>query len=318
MKTNLPKDTRYVVGIDVSKEKLDVYDKKNGSRVVVNIRFKIMVLLRKLQRNQDGARLHLICEPSGGYEKTVVEAALKAGIDISVVNARQVRDFAKAQGKLAKTDAIDAQVLTDFGTLFNPRLKEAQSPTAKALSAVVRHRDKVMRQLSGQRTALQKIDDRFVRKEMKLSIRCLENSIKRCDAEIKGLIKSDAEMKEKKRRMEQVTGIAQVASSVLIAEVPELGKLSEREVSSLIGVAPFNRDSGRWRGTRTIQGGRGRVRRALYMPAMCAIRHNPILKAFYNKLIARNKPHKVAITAVIRKLICLLNRILADPNFKPA
>ena len=277
------------------------------------------MLLRSLEREkEEGSRLHLICEPSGGYEKTVVEAALNAGIDISVVNARQVRDFAKASGKLAKTDQIDARVLADFGVVFNPRLKEAQSPEAKSLSAAVRHRGKLMDRLTAQKTALQKVDDRFVKKEMKLLIRCLENSVKRCDLEIKALIKGNAEMKEKKRRMELVKGIAYVATSTVIAEVPELGKISAREASSLIGAAPFNRDSGRWRGTRTIQGGRARVRRALYMPAMCAIKHNPILKAFYERLIARNKPHKVAITAVIRKLICLLNRILADPDFTPA
>lgn len=217
-----------------------------------------------------------------------------------------------------RRSAIDARILADFGVTFNPRLKEAKSPTAKALSAVGRYRDKLMVELSGKKTALQKVDDSFVKKEMKMSINRLENSVKRCDVEIKKLIKSDAEMLEKQQRMELVKGIAYVATSMLIAEVPDLGKLSDREASSLIGVAPFNRDSGHWRGTRTNQRGLTRVRRALYMPAMCAIRHNPILKAFYEKLIARNKPHKVAITAVPRKLICLLNRILADPNFIPA
>lgn len=302
------------VGIDVSKAKLDIFDGAQ-SQTIANEMSDIRDWLAPFKHSAN--EIHLVCEPSGGYEKKLVKAALKAGIIISVVNAKQVRDFAGAQGKLAKTDKIDAQILADYGQVFDPRPDVELSATQQSLSAVTRRRDRLVRQLAAEKVALPKADIAFVMADIKRSIGVFSRAVERCDKEIERLIDSEKSLKEKQKRMEQIKGIGKCASSILIAEMPELGSLTDKEAASLIGVAPFNRDSGRWRGKRTIRGGRGLIRRSLYMPALCAVRHNPILREFYQRLIAKNKPHKVAIVAVIRKMICLLNRILADPNYVP-
>ena len=175
-----------------------------------------------------------------------------------------------------------------------------------------------MRQLNAERIALHKTTDSFVRKDLRSLIGILENLIRKFDKEISTLIDAQEDLKQKRQRLEKVKGVGPGVSSVLLAELPELGQIGDRQATALVGLAPMNRDSGKHRGKRSIQAGRGQVRRALYMPAMCAVRFNPILKAFYERLRAKGKAHHVAITAVMRKLICLLNRILADPNFTPA
>lgn len=307
-------NTKSYVGIDISKDKLDVnYHGWNKPKTFCNNSQGITKLFSSLPVD-----IHIICEPSGGYEKPLIAKACVLNIRVSLVNPRQVRDFARAKGQLAKTDYIDAAVLTEYGEVFKPRSLVPPSATLQQLSSTIRRKDALTRKLATEKTALGKVNDTFVKRSIKSSITHLKKLIEKCDKHILKLIASDQNLREKREKIEQIKGIGPGASSTLLAELPELGTLSDKQVSSLVGVAPINRDSGKWRGTRSIHGGRSLVRRSLYMPALCAVNHNPILRKFYQGLIARNKPHHVALTAVIRKIVCLLNRILSDPDFKPA
>jgi len=259
--------------------------------------------------------VHLVCEATGGYESLLIEQAFAHNLLISRVNPRQVRDFSRAKGYLAKTDKIDAEMICQFGQLFKPDAMKPLSETEKSLSAAVRYRSKLIKQQTRETIVLKTERNSFVRKELKASLVSLARRIERCESEIYRLVASDEEKKKKCARLEEVKGIGKLTSAIVIAEFPELGTLDDKSVASLVGVAPMNRDSGKCRGKRKIQGGRGNIRKSLYMPAMSARRFNPVFKEFYDRLIERGKCHLVAITAVIRKLICLLNRMLKDPDF---
>lgn len=312
-----PSTHKYYLGVDVCKAKLDGYDPRTGQfHCFPNTPKGVRALFEELAGGE--GILQLVCEPTGGYEKALIAEAHRRGIPVSAVNPRQVRDFARAKGQLAKTDAIDARILSEYGSALEPAPQQPPSAVQEKLSAVVRRKDTLVRQLAREKNALEKVTDAFVKADLKVCIAHLERRIARCEAQLSELIEADAELRAKRDKLTQVKGIGVAAATVLIAEVPELGTISDKQASSLIGVAPLNRDSGKWRGQRTIHGGRSLVRRSLYMPALCAAHHNPILREFYQGLIARNKPHHVALTAVIRKIICLTNRILADPDFQPS
>lgn len=305
----------YYIGIDVSKDKLDAHCSGwSRSKTFANN----PAGLRKLAAAVDTAEnIHLVCEATGGYEQKLIDYAHDHNLVISRVNARQVRDFARAKGRLAKTDQLDASVIREYAQTFTPAPTAPASPVQKHLCALSRRRENLVRRRAQEKVALEKSTDSFVRKDIRAAINFLTRRIVRMDAEMKELIASDEQMSQKQQRMEQVRGVGFGASSLILAEVPELGTISDNQAAALIGLAPMNRDSGKWRGTRTIQGGRAQVRRGLYMPALSATTHNPILKEFYQRLRERGKPHHVALTAVMRKLIALLNRILANPDFQP-
>jgi transposase len=306
----------YYVGVDVSKHKLDAFHPAwESPRGFENTAAGLRQLLAEVLG--PGSGVQIVVEATGGYEKSLWEACAKAGVACSVINPRQVRDYARAAGLLAKTDAIDAKVLADYGRLFEPAPTEPPTPLQQALLAAVRRRANLVEQRSSEKDQLDKTTDTFVKQDLKSCLAVLGRHIAKLDARIAALIASDPQLQAKKQRLEQIKGVGPVASSTLLAELPELGTLGDRQAAALAGLAPFNRDSGRWRGQRMIIGGRDRVRRCLYMPALCAVNHNPILKKFYQRLIAKGKPHKVALTAAMRKLICLLNRMLADPLFEP-
>lgn len=307
----------YYVGIDISKEKLDVFapfwDEAKSYENRPEGRRELFDDLARVE----GA-YHLICEATGGYEAPLMLESFERKLNITLVNPRQVRDFAKAKGLLAKTDKIDAATISHFGEVFTPQPTAPHNEAQQRLIALNRRRERLMSHLVREKSALQKSSDAFVRKDHESMIRILEKRIKKFDEEISKLIQTDETLKNKSLRLQQVKGIGAQTANTILAEMPELGSLEARKASALIGLAPMNCDSGKRRGKRCVQGGRGQVRRALYMPAMSAIRFNPILKAFYDRLRAKGKDHHVAITAVMRKLICLLNRILSDPNFCPA
>ena len=308
---------RYYLGVDVSKCKLDVYDPLAGQfQTFPNTEKGVKALFAGILG--DHGEAHVICEPTGGYERKLVAEAHRKGVALSAINPRQVRDFARAKGQLAKTDAIDAKVLSDYGRAFDPPGQQAPRACQERLSAIVRRKDRLVGQMASEKNALEKATDRFVKADIKAGITYLKRRVARCDQEIAKLIESDAELAAKRDKLIQVKGVGPGVAAVLLAEVPELGEISAKQASSLVGVAPLNRDSGKWRGKRSIHGGRFLVRRSLYMPALSACSHNPILRDFYRSLVDRNKPHHVAIVAVMRKMICLMNRILADPDFQPA
>ena len=302
-------------GVDVCKSKLDV-NSGESTLSVFNQSAEIIAMLQDLL--DENPCIQIICEPTGGYERLLVSGCHKLGIPISVVNAKKIRDFAGAKGQLAKTDEIDAETIREYGETFKPLADRVPSEVQRQLSAAVRRKDKLTRILAAEKTTLEKTTDVFVRNDLEVSIRHLKRRLSELEKQIQKLIKSDSGFQKKKNQMEQIKGVGPGVSSVLIAEMPELGTISDKKASRLVGVAPLNRDSGKWRGTRTIHGGRSLVRRSLYMPALSAAMHNPTLKEFYRRLRAQNKPHHVALTAVIRKLVCLINKTLSDPTFTPA
>ncbi len=273
----------------------------------------LIKLLKKLPQP-----VQVICEPSGGYERDLLEALWAAGLAVSLVHAARVRAFARAQGLLAKTDPIDAVVLREFGELLQPKTLAAPSPERERLAALVQRREQLVNLLSTEEQRQAQARDAVVKKMGGSLLRELQKQIEQMDALIETQIASDATLKSQSERLQQVKSIGPVTASTLLAELPELGTLSRNESGALAGVAPYNRDSGAHCGRRTIRGGRVRVRRVLYMAAVVAARFNPILKAFYDRLVKAGKPKKLALTAVMRKLIVLLNHLLKNPQFKLA
>ena len=259
--------------------------------------------------------VHVICEATGGYERALVLALHQAGIAVSVINPRQVRDFARACGRLAKTDAIDAALLRDYGEKLRPPADPPPAEGAEEFAELVRARQELV--------AL--ITDEINRREharlptlLKLSHarqKQLEKQLATLDAWLDAHLTARTELMAKADRLQQVAGVGRVSALTVLALVPELGRIGDAQASALVGVAPLNRDSGQFRGQRHIHGGRAAVRRVLYMAALAAIRHNSILKAFYQGLRTRGKPAKLALTAVMRKLIVLMNRLLKNPQF---
>jgi transposase len=303
-------DTTYI-GIDISKDKLDVFTRVEGyPRKVANSPAGVAELLMWIEK-QKGA-YHLVCDATGGYEKHLVKGAHKKAMAISVVNSRMVRDYARAKGQLAKTDAIDAEILADYGETFEPNERQEPSEAQEQLRELSRWREHLVYQRTREKNALQKSDNAFIRSKIEAIIEFLDRQLDACEKEIEKVFEADEELSWKRRRLEEIQGVGPVASSTLLAEVPELGKMNGRQVAALLGLAPLNRDSGKWRGTRTIHGGRGKGRRALYMPALSAKSHNPVLKGFYEGLRERGKAHQVALTAVMRSL---MNRMLAEREF---
>ena len=304
-------------GADVSKDKTDVFHPAwEAPRSFENTPAGTRAMTKALAAEE--GTCHLMVEATGGYERPVVKACHKAGMEVSVINPRQARDFAKAMGILAKTDAIDARVLAWFGRTAEPRPTPPPDPAQEQVLEINRYREALVDELSREKVRLQKARDPFVRSELCSLIRVLEGRVKKVTAHIAELIDADQVMVAKSRRLQQITGVGPVLSSTVIAEMPELGTLGGKRASSLAGLAPFTRQSGRWVGRSMTSGGRSRLRRALYMPALSAKQHNPVLKAFYDKLRAAGKPHHVAITAVMRKLVVLFDRMLADPEFEPS
>jgi transposase len=264
------------------------------------------------------APIHVVCEATGPYHKAFVAALHEAGILVSVVNPRLPRDFARARGKLAKTDAIDALLLADYGRTMQP------APTAKPdarmtlLDDLVTRRGQLVGDRAREKTRLQQTICAEVRASLRLHLRHLDGQIEKLLARIAEVVESTPALRAKVARLVQVQGVAALTASALLAALPELGTLSKNEVTALAGLAPFNRDSGAFRGTRSIRGGRFEVRIALYMAALSATRCNPILKAVYQRLRAAGKAHKVALTAVMRKLLVYLNSLLKSLPSSPA
>ncbi len=310
-----PLQQKHYIGVDICKAKLDLTSPDHRvSETFENNQRGIGKLFERL--NELDGPLHLVCEPTGGYERALLAAAFDRKIAMSLVSTLRVRHFARATGRLAKTDRIDAEVIAEFANTFRPSPMPVPCPTRQALSAMIRHREGLTRQLAREKTITQKASDPFVKRQLRRSMCFLQKQLKECDVELAKLVDSDPDLSSKRQRIEQLQGVGRVTSTLLLAELPELGRLNDARISALVGVAPMNNDSGPRRGRRTIQAGRSRVRRALFMPTLCAVRFNPILGEFYRRLRARNKPAHVALTATMRKLLCVLNRLVGDPDFQ--
>lgn len=300
------------VGIDVSKHSLDVCILPEGEALTVNNDpAGIDSLLDRLR--QSPVEL-VVLEASGRYERPVAAALATAGIVLAVVNPRQARDFAKATGRLAKTDRIDAQILARFAAAIEPRPSILPDEEAQALQAILTRRRQLleMRTAESNRLGMASSSSAAVAKRIRAHIKWLDKELERIDAELDEAVEQSTIWKENEALLRSVPGVGPVLARTLLAELPELGTLSHKRLSALVGVAPFNRDSGTFRGEREVWGGRAPVRAALYMGALVATRHNLVIKEFYERLLAAGKPKKVALVACMRKLLSILNAVLRD------
>jgi transposase len=302
-----------VVGIDVSKDWLDVAMGVESSRVA-NDAEGIGALLERLRQ---GVEL-VVMEATGGYETQAASAIAGAGLRLAVVNPRQVRDFAKATGRLAKSDRIDAQVIAAFGEAIEPQVVRLPDEQTKELQDLVMRRQQLVAMKVQESNRLAMMTG-AAKKQIKTHIAWLEKAIDEVNTDITARLRTSPVWREKDELLRSMKGIGPITSSMLLMNLPELGQLDRRSIAALVGVAPFNRDSGSFRGRRTIWGGRAEVRHVLYMAATTAIHHNCVIKPFYEHLIARGKPHKVAIVACMRKMLTILNAMTrSNTRWMPA
>lgn len=303
---------RRYVGIDVSKATLDVAILPEREHFVVsNDEAGLEELLGTLTQFSGAL---VVLEASGGFERPVVAAlaASSAGIAPFVVNPRQARDFAKATGKLAKTDALDAFVLAHFAQAIRPVPRTIPDAEAREFGEILARRRQLVRMLTAEKNRLGASTSKAVRGRIEAHIKWLEKELSRTDRDLDEAIEKSPTFRENEALLRSVPGVGPVLCRTLLAELPELGSLSPRELSALVGVAPLNRDSGTLRGRRTVWGGRGKVREALYMGALIASRFNPAIKEFYERLVASGKPKKVALVACMRKLLTILNAVMRE------
>jgi transposase len=296
------------VGIDVAKRWLDVAVRPTGERWTVgNDEAGRAGLVERLRAA--GSVALIVLEATGGYETAVVAALSSAGVPVVVVNPRQVRDFARALGKLAKTDAIDADVLAHFAEAVQPAVRALPDDLTHALQGWLARRRQLREMLTAERQRLSRAP-LAVRGQIKGHITWLRQQLRDVDREVRTLIQRSPVWREKDDLLRTVPGVGPVLATTLVGDVPELGRLPGKQIAALIGVAPFNRDSGEHRGTRRIWGGRAPVRTVLYMATVASLRRNVVIKGFYDRLCAAGKPRKVALTACMRKLLTILNAMI--------
>lgn len=299
------------IGIDVCKEYLDVASHRKPYRV----RNSIQSCNRLIRDLPDNA--HVVFEATGGYERTLLRSLRESEIPASRLNPRNVRHFAKAKGLLAKTDVIDAQVLRSFGDTIHPTPDPLPPAWSEGLAELVTEREHVKTRLLAERNRLNCATLPETRRMAQARIRSLNNQLKMLLTLMREHKARHADLADHVKRFCTIRGVGELSALCVLAMMPELGSLNRGQAAALAGVAPFNRDSGPWRGKRMIYGGRPVVRKILYMTALVASRHNPILKAFYESLLEKGKAKKVALTALMRKIINLMNSIVKYPEFSP-
>jgi transposase len=297
------------VGIDVSKDRLDVAVRPSGEEFsATNDEAGIADLVSRMGALKPAL---VALEATGGFQSPAVAALALAGISVAVLNPRQVRDFAKATGQLAKTDKIDARVLARMAEVVRPEPRPIPDEQTRRLAARVDRRRQLIAMLTAERNRLGTAAD-SVRKDIERHVAWLEEALRRADDDLDDQIRRSPVWRRKVELLQSAAGIGDATSRVLLADLPELGTLDRKQIAALVGVAPLNRDSGAFRGRRATWGGRARVRNALYMATLVATRHNPVIKSFYDRLLARGKAKKVALVACIRKLLTILNAMLRN------
>jgi len=301
-----------VVGIEVSKATLDValtpgtepWSAANDAAGIAAVVARLTGLRPAL----------VVLEATGGYERAVVAALAAAGLPVVVANPRQIRAFARAVGQLAKTDRLDAAVLARFGAQVRPAPRPLPDAQAQALDALLTRRRQLLEMLTAEKNRLAAAPA-AVRRGITQHIRWLERQLAEGDTDLGRLIEASPVWRAQDDLLQSVPGVGPVLSRTLLGELPELGRLTHKQIAALVGVAPMARDSGAWRGRRGVAGGRAPVRTALYMAAVTAAHHNPVIRVFYQRLRAAGKPAKVALTACMRKLLTILNAMVRSGTY---
>lgn len=304
--------TTVYAGVDVSKGRLDVALRPTTECFTVpNDDAGIDSLIGRLQKAPPAL---VVVEATGGLEYPVAAALAIAAIPVAIVNPRQARDFAKATGRLAKTDRIDAEVLAHFAEAVRPTPKAIPDEETREFSAILARRRQIVEMLTAEKNRLGAMASKPLKKRIEAHIQWLEKELSRTDRDLDETIRANAIWRENEELLKSVPGVGPVLARTLLAELPELGsgELNPKQLAALVGVAPLNRDSGTLRGRRTIWGGRERVREVLYMGALVATRFNPTIKEFYERLCAGGKPKMVALVACMRKLLTILNAVLKN------
>lgn len=297
-----------VVGIDVAKKSFDAF--LPSDETSLSLPYDDAGLQQLFDRLPAPAECLVVMESTGGYERRLVAELMEAGYPVAVVNARQVRDYAKGLGILAKTDRIDAQVIARFGEHARPRPLDPARENQDELDQLVTRRRQLIELRTSESNRLETTTSKAVRESLKKMIEQLDQQVEQIEAEIANLIESDQQWSEKASLLKSVPGVGDVTTVSLLAELPELGDLNRQEIAALVGLAPFNRDSGRFHGRRSIYGGRASVRKVLYMAAFVARQFNPVIRQFSQRLQQAGKPYKVIITACMRKLLVILNTMV--------
>ena len=292
------------VGIDVSKDCLDVAVRPTGE--AWQLPHNSRGINDLVERLGELAPQLVVLEATGGMEMALVGELAASKLAIAVVNPRHVRDFASAAGKLAKTDALDAQVLAHFAEAMRPASRPLPDDASQELRALMARRRQLVEMITAEKNRLRTAAPR-IRPKVQEHIRWLEESLVDLDRDMEDFMRSSPMWRDKDQLLRSTPGVGPVLSMTLLSDLPELGALNRGEIAALVGVAPFNRDSGALRGKRTVWGGRRQVRAALYMAALVATRYNPVLRDFYQRLCEAGKPKKVALTACMRKLLTILN-----------
>jgi transposase len=299
-----------IIGIDVSKDRLDVAVRPSGEVFAIE---RNPVGLEQLTLRLGALSPNLVAlEATGGFETVVAAALAAARLPVVVVNPAQIRAFAKAVGQRAKTDPIDAGIIAHFAEATRPEPRPLPDEATQLLADLVARRRQILEMMVAERQREKRVTVPHLRESITRLLKALERELTSVDTDIHDAVRGSPAWREKENLLASVPGVGPTIARTLIAELPELGQLSRRQVAALAGLAPFTRQSGQWRGRSFIGGGRTTVRTALFMGAMVAKRHNPVLKVFFDRLVAAGKPKMVALIAVARKLLTMLNAILRD------
>jgi transposase len=260
----------------------------------------------------------VVLEPTGGYEVALVAELQAAGLPVAKINARRIRQFARASGQLAKTDMLDAQVIARFAAVLQPPAQEVVDEQTRTMKALVARRHQLVQMHTAENNRLEHACDKAIKRSIRAILQTIERQMDKVEKQIRDHIDSLPELRQKTKRLASVPGIGETTASLLVTDLPELGRLNRRQIAALVGVAPINRDSGTYRGKRMTGGGRRDLRARLFMPTLVAVRHNPLIRRFYQRLVEQGKAKMVALIAAMRKLLTILNVMLKkNENWNP-
>jgi transposase len=307
---------RNCIGIDVAKQYFDMHCLKTRQD-------------RRMNNSTDGIRQCvalcneirpelIVMEATGGYELALACALQTEGLPVAVVNPRRIRDFARAAGQIAKTDKLDARIIAQFAAMLKPMPSEQINESTQKLKALVARRNQLVSLHTAESNRLEHADNRNIQHSIAAVLKVIETQMKAIDRQIEEHIRNTPGLMQRSETLQSTPGIGPTTAHMLVTELPELGRLNRRQIAALLGVAPIARDSGTFRGKRMTGGGRKNIRSRLFMPTLVAVRHNPVLKAYYVRLLSQGKCKMVALVAVMRKLICILNTMVKkNQNWQP-